>query len=157
MYVPTISDWILTLTVLSRYCYNVGNVADLSGYLSHFTITPALTGRNDPNFGIKISQQRTIHINQNSVKTLIFWWNKKKVDEIFFPLLPPENLNWFWPWIIVQPFLPLCSWEGIAFFSEQEPPRSFLPNGAKPLRFEHEPSQNLIRICQFVIIIRYEW
>ena len=30
------------------------------------------------------------------------------------------------------------------FFSEQEPPRLFLPNGAKLLRLAHEPSQNLI-------------
>ena len=36
------------------------------------------------------------------------------------------------------------------FFSEQEPPRLFLPNGAKLLRLAHEPSQNLIWICQFV-------
>ena len=38
---------------------------------------------------------------------VIFWWNKKKVSEICFPLLLEENLNWFWPWIIVRPFLPL--------------------------------------------------
>ena len=36
------------------------------------------------------------------------------------------------------------------FFSEQEPPQLFLPNGAKLLRLAHEPSQNLIWICQFV-------
>ena len=30
------------------------------------------------------------------------------------------------------------------FFSEQQPPQSFLPNGGKLLRLLHEPSQNLI-------------
>ena len=30
---------------------------------------------------------------------MLFWWNKKKVYEICFPLLL-ENLNWLWPWII---------------------------------------------------------
>ena len=113
---------------------------------------PALTDGNGPNFGIKILQEhKTIHVN-NSVKTYdILMRLKKKVDEIFFPLFPQEKLNWFWHRIIVQPFLPLCSWEVIAFFSEQEPPPSFLPNGGKASRLEHDPSQNLIRICQFVI------
>ena len=50
--------------------------------------------------------------------------------------------------------LPLCSWEVIAFFSEQEPAPSFLPNGAKPLRLEDEPSQNLMRIFQFVTVYK---
>ena len=39
------------------------------------------------------------------------------------------------------------------FFPEQEPPRSFLPNGAKLLRLANEPSRNLKRICQFVTIL----
>ena len=95
----------------------------------------------------------SISITQS--KLVIFWWDKKKVDEIFFPLLPQEKLNSFWPWITVQHFLALCIWEVIAFFfSEKEHPLSFLPNVAQPLRLEHEPSQNLIRIFQFDIIYK---
>ena len=51
-------------------------------------------------------------------------------------------------------FFPLCSWEVIAFFSEQESLWSFLPNGAKSLRLEHEPAENLIGLCKFVIIYK---
>ena len=105
-----------------------------------------------PILASKYCKNIKISISVTQSKLMIFWWDKKKkVDEIFFPLLPPEKLHWFWHRIIVQPFLPLCSWEVIAFFSEQEPPPSFLPNGGKASRLEHDPSQNLIRICQFVI------
>ena len=100
-------------------------------------------------------KNRKLSMSITQSKFVIFWLDKKKVDEIFLPLLPQKKVNWFWSWIIVQPFfLPFCSREAIAFFSEQEPPPSFLPYGAKPLRLEHEPSQNLIRICQFVIIYK---
>ena len=101
---------------------------------------------------------------------MVFWWNKKllqvmifwrknKVYEIFFPLLLQKSLNLFWPWIIVRPFFVIghCSWEVVAFFfSEQGPTRSLLPNCAKLLRLGHEPSQNLIRICQFVTTYKFQ-
>ena len=34
-------------------------------------------------------------------------------------LLLQENLNWFWPWIIVRPFLPLQLWSYGIFFQSK--------------------------------------
>ena len=63
-------------------------------------------------------------------------------------LHPPKSQNL----LSVTTVFRQCSFIAL-FFSEQEPPWSFLPNSAKRLRLAHEPSQSLIRICQFVTIM----
>ena len=64
------------------------------------------------------------------------------------PLHPPNSQN------LLSMTKVFCQCSLIAFFSEQEPGWSILPNGAKLLRLAHEPSQNLIRISIYNIAIR---
>ena len=135
-------DWILTLTVLFRYCYNVDNVVDLSRYWSHSTSF---------NWHQSIITTENYPYQELSQNLWYFDEIKKKLMKSFFHYCHKKNWIDFGIRSLYNLFLPLCSWEVIAFFSQQDPPPSFLPNGAKPLRLEHESSQNLIRICQFVI------
>ena len=73
--------------------------------------------------------------------------SEKKIFVTNFPFLtdslkPPHPLTGQNPLSVTKVFLSMlpCS----IFFSEQEPPQLFLPNGAKLLRLAREPSQNLI-------------
>ena len=73
--------------------------------------------------------------------------SEKKIFVTNFPFLtdslkPPHPLTGQNPLSVTKVFC-RCSLTAF-FFSEQEPPRLFLPNGAKLLRLAHEPSQNLI-------------
>ena len=83
MYVPTISDWTLTLTVLFN-CYNAGNVSR-SKWLDNYHTSPTLTDKSGPNFGIKIKEYPYQWLSQyfdeikKLLKVMIFSWNKKKL------------------------------------------------------------------------------
>ena len=74
--------------------------------------------------------------------------SEKKIFVTNFPFLtdslkPPHPLTGQNPLSVTKVFLSMLPYS-IFFFSEQEPPQLFLPNGAKLLRLAHEPSQNLI-------------
>ena len=156
MYVPTISDWTLTLTVLFN-CYNVGNVSR-SKWLDNYHTSPTLTDKSGPNFGIKIKEYPYQWLSQYFDKIKNFWklWYfdeiKRNFMKSFFHYCCKKTLIDFHLGSSYDPFCH-CSWEVQVFFLEQEPPRSFLPNGVKILSLAHETSQNLIRICQFVAIL----
>ena len=77
MYVPTISDWILTLTVLFN-CYNV-DMYSRSEYNYH--TSPTLTDGNTPNFGIKIEKYLYQYLSQyfDEIKSS---WKFRYFDEI---------------------------------------------------------------------------
>ena len=142
--------WILTLTVLFRYCYNVGNVVDLSRYLSHST---SFSWWECPKFRHQkkyITRTENYPYQQLSQNLWYFDEIKRKLMKSFFHYCCKKNWIDFGIGSLYNLFCH-CVAGKLKLFSEQEPPPSFLPNGAKPLRLEHEPSQNLIKNCQFVI------
>ena len=100
-------DWILTLTVLFRYCYNVDNVVDLSRYWSYST-----------SFNWNQSIIRTENYPYQELSQNLWYFDeiKKKLMKSFFHYCHKKNWIDFGIRSLYNLFLPLCSWEVIAFF-----------------------------------------
>ena len=108
--------WILTLTVLFRYCYNVGNVVDLSRYLSHST---SFSWWECPKFRHQkkyITRTENYPYQQLSQNLWYFDEIKRKLMKSFFHYCSKKNWINFGLGSLYNLFLSLCIWEKIAFF-----------------------------------------